>query len=127
MAEFYLIQCKDTKGEVFTWEASERDATHAATIQFIFEGNVSFDIHRVIEVDLEAGTARDVSDDIASHIHGLSHSKQEEVTAEVAAFCERYGYDTHKDPEPGELWDDLEHYFYSGRADHERQAYAGYF
>jgi hypothetical protein len=127
MAEFYLVMCKDTNGEVFSWETQQKDASHASTVKFIADGNCEFEIHRVVAIDLEAGTSRDASEEIAQHIHWLSHENAEEMTEEVVAFCERHGFDTHKDPEPHELWDDPDHYYYSGRADHERAAYRGYF
>jgi hypothetical protein len=78
MTPFYLVQSVCSQGESFFYETVIDKCDRKTTVKDLFDGQYDmFTLEKVIEIDLAAGTATDVSRAIADEISDLSFDRFE--------------------------------------------------
>jgi hypothetical protein len=91
---FYLIQARCPKDGSFIYE--NRLLDEKAVAEDIYDSQYeSFDIERVIEVDMAKGTAKDVSKDIAEEVAYQSREKERVLCERVEAWVRSLGCKPH--------------------------------
>jgi len=99
MDKIYLIQAV-FNGTPFFYEIDVKNTTLEIITKDIIEGQYDVGpMDRVIEIDLEAGTAKDASELVAESVSQYSWRRDYEPASEAKAFLGRFGYDYYVTPE----------------------------
>ncbi|TXM69646.1 hypothetical protein [Methylobacterium sp. WL120] len=100
MKPFYMIQSLFNSKPFIHETDIDDDNNREKLIEMLAQGQFDtgyFDKFYLVDVD--AGTIKDVSQDIADALHVLSHANREEMTENVVQFVEKFDLDTYTQPD----------------------------